>query len=155
MPRKLVKKVAVTPVDPITGSIVDGTNIDDKTVNTYSAKIIDELVKEVYSTEEQVVGTWIDGKPIYRKVIETGEISNSTDENTWNISIASNMKHIVNFNSVILSGSFYFSSPRINVVDSAYTTMFYIFNGNLMIMKGISGGVSNSWHTIEYTKTTD
>lgn len=25
--------------------------------------------KEIYSTEEQVIGTWIDGKPLYRKVI--------------------------------------------------------------------------------------
>lgn len=26
--------------------------------------------KEVYSTDEQVVGTWIDGKPLYRKVVQ-------------------------------------------------------------------------------------
>lgn len=25
--------------------------------------------EEVYSTEEQVIGTWIDGKPLYRKTI--------------------------------------------------------------------------------------
>lgn len=26
--------------------------------------------ENIYSTEEQVVGTWIDGKPLYRKVVE-------------------------------------------------------------------------------------
>ena len=25
---------------------------------------------EIYSTEEQVIGTWIDGKPLYRKVVQ-------------------------------------------------------------------------------------
>lgn len=44
---KPIKKVSVTPIDPITGSIVDGTNIDDKATNTYSAEIIDGLVAEV------------------------------------------------------------------------------------------------------------
>lgn len=27
------------------------------------------LKKDTYSTEEQIIGIWIDGKPIYRKVI--------------------------------------------------------------------------------------
>lgn len=62
--RYIKKKSAVKP---ITGSIVDTTNIDDKTTNTYSARVIDKM--NTYSTEEQVIGTWRDGKPIYRKVI--------------------------------------------------------------------------------------
>lgn len=43
---KAIMKVSVTPIDPITGSIVDTTNIDDKTTNTYSANTIDGLIKE-------------------------------------------------------------------------------------------------------------
>lgn len=31
--------------------------------------------EEVYSTEEQVIGTWIDGKPLYRKVVEMGNMT--------------------------------------------------------------------------------
>lgn len=31
-----------------------------------------------YSTEEQVVGTWIDGKPIYQKVISTTDLPNNS-----------------------------------------------------------------------------
>lgn len=34
-----------------------------------------DLGKEVYSTNEIVIGTWIDGKPIYRKVIDFGALS--------------------------------------------------------------------------------
>ena len=33
--------------------------------------------KQHYSTEEQVIGTWIDGKPLYRKVVDF------TISNTW------------------------------------------------------------------------
>ena len=41
---KRIRKVAETPVDETTGSIVDTTSIDDKTTNTYSARIIDESI---------------------------------------------------------------------------------------------------------------
>lgn len=37
--------------------------------DTYSCNYINEKAKEIYSTEEQVIGTWVDGKPLYRKVI--------------------------------------------------------------------------------------
>lgn len=36
----------------------------------YTKSEVDERVKEVYSTNETVIGTWIDGKPVYRKVIQ-------------------------------------------------------------------------------------
>lgn len=32
---------------------------------------------EVYSTQETRIGTWIDGKPLYRKVLETRSLSGS------------------------------------------------------------------------------
>ena len=43
---KPIKKVAVTPIKEIYGSIVDGTNIDDKEHNTYSANTIDGLIND-------------------------------------------------------------------------------------------------------------
>lgn len=47
--------------------------------NTKIYDFLEELVgtlnkKDTYSTEEQVIGTWIDGKPLYRKVL-TGNSS--------------------------------------------------------------------------------
>ena len=41
---KWIIKRAVTPIKEFTGSIIDSTNITDKTTNTYSANIIDQLV---------------------------------------------------------------------------------------------------------------
>ena len=50
MARKKIKKVSVAPIDPITGSIVDTTNIDDKTSNTYSANVIDTKETNINNT---------------------------------------------------------------------------------------------------------
>ena len=45
---KPIKKVAVTPLpEPATASIINSTNIENKEENTYSANIIDNLVKTV------------------------------------------------------------------------------------------------------------
>ena len=38
-------------------------------ITSVNEEAMKEIAKEVYSTDEKVVGTWIDGKPIYRKVI--------------------------------------------------------------------------------------
>ena len=57
-----------------------GDNINMNLSSTYNTNLqqkINGSFKEnnTYSTEEQVIGTWIDGKPIYRKVIALGQFS--------------------------------------------------------------------------------
>ena len=54
----------------------------------YTGEQIDNLLGKVedgfgkiYSTEEQVIGTWIDGKPLYRKVYTFNITSKSTRQN--------------------------------------------------------------------------
>ena len=64
---------------PINGKIVDTDNVEDKTSNAPSMRLVEEMTKDKYSTEEQVIGTWIDGKPLYRKTIKfIGDITNET-----------------------------------------------------------------------------
>ena len=41
---KWIIKRAVTPIKEFTGSIIDSTNITDKTTNTYSANVIDQKI---------------------------------------------------------------------------------------------------------------
>lgn len=59
---------------------------------TYSKTEVDTLVansggsggggaSDVYSTEETAIGTWIDGKTIYRKVIEVGKLASVSSGN--------------------------------------------------------------------------
>lgn len=75
---KYIKRVSKVKNDDTKGYIINSTNVVDKEHNTYSAKIIDELVLDNYSTGEQVVGTWIDGKPLYRQAGEKTVYNNTT-----------------------------------------------------------------------------
>ena len=56
---------------PINGKIVDTENVEDKTSNAPSLRLVEKMIKDTYSTEEQRIGTWVDGKPLYRKVISS------------------------------------------------------------------------------------
>lgn len=47
-----------------------------------------------YSTEEQVVGTWINGKPLYRKIVEFGALPDSAGKEV-NLSIGGQYSRIV------------------------------------------------------------
>ena len=55
-------------------------------ITSVNEEAMKEIAKEVYSTEEQVVGTWIDGKPIYEKVIKQTVVINSQNT-SFNIDI--------------------------------------------------------------------
>lgn len=64
-----------------------------------------------YSTTEQLIGFWIDGSPLYERVIElSSDVSLSA--NTWSSGITISTENI----NVIKAESFYFSSTE-NVVD--------------------------------------
>lgn len=79
---------------PINGKIVDTENVEDKTSNAPSMRLVEEMTKDIYSTKEQAIGTWIDGKPLYRKVINaTPTISNSSYQT---ISIKHNISDLKN-----------------------------------------------------------
>lgn len=64
------------PVVPITKAEYDGLTTEQKNSETFWA-ITDDVwasggsSEEIYSTEETRIGTWIDGKPLYRKVVKT------------------------------------------------------------------------------------
>lgn len=73
-------EVYVGAEEPTTGEKVWFKN-DDNSIYVRNNGVYEEFIKkseEVYSTEEQVIGTWIDGKPLYRKVVE---MRNMTKDN--------------------------------------------------------------------------
>ena len=70
-------EVYVGAEEPTTGEKVWFKN-DDNSIYVRNNGVYEEFIKkseEVYSTEEQVIGTWIDGKPLYRKVVEMGNMT--------------------------------------------------------------------------------
>ena len=73
--------------DAATKNYVD-TNVGDLTTLTTTAKTsavaaineVNAKVLTTYSTTEQVVGTWINGKPLYEKILDLGALPNNTSK---------------------------------------------------------------------------
>ena len=109
-----------------------------------------------YSKEETKIGTWIDGKPIYRKVISIGSLpSKGTVKINHNIS---NIKNVINSSMIWYdtSDTAWWQNRR---WDSTSIDISYNVNSNTIWINGT--GVN--WNTrtkdtyviVEYTKSTD
>lgn len=111
-----------------------------------------------YSTDEQKVGTWVDGKPIYKKTFSFNELQSDGNEHFYDLGIA-NIKSVTN-----LYGTYQFSQEDIYVPINFYN--FLTKEGTYMFVSNISStgcritynsNLSSTliYITVEYTKTTD
>lgn len=113
-----------------------------------------------YSTDEKIVGTWIDGKPLYQKTISCGAIPNATSKSVaLNIT---NLGDIVSMSGAMFatSGGIRYNNPLLWVGASSDAPnnkcAIYREGNNLVIQSGINLSVyDESYITIQYTKTTD
>ena len=151
MKKYLIKRKSA--VKPITGSIVDTTNIDDKTTNTYSANVIDGF--NTYSTEEQVIGTWF-GKPLYKK-----GISGTTPANSSGTILTSGLKikRLIDYKGYIYdtNGDLSQAIGKSVYVDGSLATTgskVYSSYGEAYIQVGSYLNSKEFQLTIYYTKTT-
>lgn len=109
--------------------------------------------ENVYSTEEAKVGTWIDGKPLYRKVI-IGLAPTGT--NTWSTLFTIENAEIVGGNMLIKQGRTGPQYPAPMVLSPSGVVQ-YRLNGSSVDMYNTSGSYVSSEYRFcaEYTKTTD
>ena len=124
-------------------------NIDESSVNIN--RILCE--KSVYSTEEKVVGTWIDGKPLYRKVLI------GTLPNTGEVKFSIQDVKIIDYEGLIQNK--WGTWLKINdtfLAEQGYEIFSYL-NSNrneLSINCGSFYTTTSQYEiTLEYTKTTD
>ena len=108
-----------------------------------------------YSADETIVGYWIDGKPIYRKV-ETISISkSSTDVNLSSL----NIKGFISIKGYFTNGTETSSFPYLTLNSTDYAVSAFYANGYLQIRFGSSVAPTllpcTVYAVIEYTKTTD
>ena len=106
-----------------------------------------------YSTTEQKTGGhWIDGKPIYRKVVDCGALPNNT-EKTVAHNIA-NIEWVVKYNGMASNGNEWLQLPA-----SYYSTAAIGLSADStnIFLRPYSNRTSytTTLVTIEYTKTTD
>lgn len=101
------------------------------------------LYSNNYSTEEQVIGTWIDGKPLYRKVISHTITGSSQEREPHNIS---NIDRVISIKNSLINqyGYFMANEPTISANMDAF---------NIYITSEWATGFT--YFIIEYTKTTD
>lgn len=103
-----------------------------------------------YSTEEKVVGTWIDGKPIYQKTFVGNWVNNE--------SITLNDESIDNFIDIVgwansltywIKTNFYDGNTQVTLIPEDKNRLKFMGN------QGGSAIWNLKYFTIRYTKTTD
>lgn len=105
-----------------------------------------------YSTTEQVIGTWVDGKPLYEKTIHSGALTKDTNWHNINHGISNLSEFIKMFGIAKYSGEWYEIGtfrPVSNTGIMLYgTTSVVGYMNNYQAM-------TDSYITLQYTKTTD
>ena len=132
------------------------TTNKDNLVGAINEVNTNDIRKSTYSTTEQVVGKWLDNKPIYRKVINATKISGSTllipitNFNIDTIFFDRTHSYIVTTSTIVYPFPYNYG----NTPDT-YTACER--DGNNIKINSSEGAYSNGQITlvIEYTKTTD
>lgn len=135
---------------PDTTTPITADNMNTLQDNVETA--INESKIDIYSTTEQRVGTWIDGKPVYSKTFEVSLSNDSNITQAHNISNVSKIwidenKTFIWGGSEGLTGNWYYSSS-----DWART---WVNPTSIRFRSPSSIGGRTLYITLNYTKTTD
>ena len=137
------------------------------TKTTDSASTTVEQKPTHYSTDEQVVGTWIDGKPLYQKTVIAPFASSITEGTETNNETSLGISNI----DIVFISEAFLKIPSWNVIlnlNDTWAASQSPFSVVRCIVKNVSGALSiitssdrnvtqglNAYATIKYTKTTD
>lgn len=103
-----------------------------------------------YSTTEKIVGTWVDGSPIYKKTIDVGTLPNATTKGVnHNIS---NLDRVLKVEGEAKSTSIRLPLPFVGL--SGDSIGIYIDNTKVNIIAGGDASYYTGSVTLYYTKTT-
>lgn len=136
------------------------SNINKIRYNGIDYGVGDEANNNNYSTEEQIIGTWLDGKPLYRKTIVIDITTDDTKYYEHNISDVDIIYIDIGNTFIICSDERICSFIMLgigegNVVDG-YTTMIQSLDKTSIKVRSCTNGVTGKGYvTLKYTKTTD
>ena len=105
---------------------------------------------QIYSTDETVIGTWINGKPLYRKIIKT-----SVKQGVQKIYDVSNMNldDIIRMNGSISQSEGSIVHIPYGTSSNDFAVVYYPKSSNQIEVNTTRAGIVNI--ILEYTKTTD
>lgn len=115
-----------------------------------------------YSTDEKIVGTWIDGKPLYQITVEYDASSMIFDGQTTNqlpIIRDVSIDTVVEFRGIFGredgGARDFFNTPSTRVDNIIYQTQINIgLNPNTVYFLSKNSTTKKLWITLQYTKTT-
>lgn len=110
-----------------------------------------------YSTSEQVVGTWIDGKPVYQKTVDFGTFPANNGSKLVPHGI-SDIERLVNANFVCQSSTQFRTLPNVARSTASNQTLWYMTATEVGVLTGSNADVGSTYYgyiTLQYTKTTD
>ncbi len=109
-----------------------------------------------YSTEEQVVGTWIDGKPLYQKTVECGTLPNHSVKKTAHNITDADLVFIQNAFGFYPNGNQTIILPT-SQDETGKGLQLFVDRTNIFIYcrEFNLSDYSQSYVTLQYTKTTD
>ena len=135
----------------VSGGVINGNIKVNGEIVYYNQKL------NTYSSNEIRIGTWIDGKPLYRKVI-TVPASSLVGGSTLRVAHGiSNLKYIIN-----AYGTFKRGDGEINLIPNNYTSWeSYLYDldtggfGVRLSSAQVNKTITEIYVVMEYTKTTD
>lgn len=112
-----------------------------------------------YSTDEKVVGKWIDGKPLYEKTFEVPKIPYSKYHTIVESVAYLNIDSVISYDGCCYREEYNLYEKITGVAINDYDDMqgynVRIWNGNLEVMQHYIREEVGATVTIQYTKTTD
>lgn len=153
---KLEVEDALMTLEPIY-MITEGIPIFDWGKDFFNVNgniLINQIPILSYSANEIQEGYWINDKPLYRKVVDTGSISGTTKIVNHGIS---NIGNVVNLHGIAYNSSLGVSVPLPRVYTPTIADQVGLQCGNtkITIEAGANASFSSSFVIVEYTKTTD
>lgn len=134
-------------------NVGDLTQLETTEKNSIVGAINEVRKNSTYSTQEIIIGTWINGKPLYRKAFNFS-LGNTT--RSWStIGTIDNIEKPVRFYGMCWNGTVNFSIPR--AYDDEDITL-YCDTGTKLFREQHNYSYANNlpaFAIIEYTKTTD
>lgn len=149
----------VGAVNEVNGNVGDIANLTTINKSSIVSALNEADTKAVnlgtYSTDEIVIGKWIDDKPLYRRVISTSNLNfgNWTQVNIQNMS---------NYNVKLYDGYLYRTNQRVDRFASSVdqSSVYALlstrsFGLEVWCASALSDGFQSAAFVIEYTKSSD
>lgn len=156
--------IGIVPEGETLGSILDAQNgrlndVEAQAANTADdLNILDEALGELtvktteWYTGEEAIGTWIDNRTLYRKILNTGSLPNNTTKNVAHG--ISNLRRVVNLHGYAFRSSDSFTLPLPFASSELLRVEILAAGSNIRIVTAMDRtNYTESYVIVEYTKT--